>query len=240
MDNAVSAREAARRLGTTTPRIMRAVDRLGLHVERDAGGRMRFLPRDMDRLEAELGVSPVVADLSATERKVLATLARAPLGLPSIRAVASRAGVSPTAAGRALERLSTRGLVKRERRPVAMGGVRQVGLFRVNVGAPEWRRLAPALGAAKPPRRTVPPKEQRVPPRLRHLFWNTAGEQLDVDSHGGYIARRLLRAGDLEGLAWGAANLSRSAWEHASRARGLEGDRRALARNLAVAANDTA
>lgn len=240
MDTAISAREAARRLGTTTPRVVRAVERLGLDVERGAGGRMRLLPHHLDRLEAELGVSPAAADLSPGERKVLAALARAPLGLPSARAVALRAAISPTAAGRALERLSARGLVKRERRSAAMGGVRQVDLFRVNVGAPEWRRLAPALGATRPPRRPSSSRERRVPPRLRHLFWNTAQEQLDVEAHGGYIARRLLTAGDVEGLAWGAANLSRADWEHASRARGLEPDRRALASNLAAAANDAA
>jgi DNA-binding transcriptional MocR family regulator len=196
---------------------------------------MRLLPRHIARLEAELGVSPTAADLSPTEGRVLAALARAPLGLPSARAVASRAAVSPTAAGRALERLSVRGLVKRERRPVAMGGVREVELIRVNVCASEWRRLAPALGAAKRPRRRTPPKDARVPPRLRHLFWNTAPEQLDVDAHGGYIARRLLSSDDVEGLAWGADHLSPADWTHASCMRGLEPDRRALARNLAAA-----
>ncbi len=71
---------------------------------------------------------------------------------------------------------------------------------------------------------------------LRHLFWNAASSQLDVQYHGGYIARRLLTSGDLEGIAWGAENLSREDWAHAAKTRGLSADRRALARNLLAGA----
>jgi len=71
---------------------------------------------------------------------------------------------------------------------------------------------------------------------LRHLFWNVAPEQLAVDEHGAFVARRLLQAGDLEGLAWGAAHLAAEDWNHAARARGLDRQRLALAANLAAAA----
>jgi hypothetical protein len=71
---------------------------------------------------------------------------------------------------------------------------------------------------------------------LRHLFWNTAPTQLDVFRGGPYIARRLLRAMDLEGLAWGACNLRSTDWLQAQKARGLEPQVRALARNLAATA----
>jgi hypothetical protein len=39
---------------------------------------------------------------------------------------------------------------------------------------------------------------------------------------------------DLDGLAWGAQNLRASDWTQAQRARGLEPETRALARNLAA------
>jgi hypothetical protein len=74
-----------------------------------------------------------------------------------------------------------------------------------------------------------------VPRELRHLFWNTAEEQLDVRYAGGYVARRLLTVGDLDGLAWGAENLTAADWHHAATARGLSPDAKALAENLAAA-----
>lgn len=77
--------------------------------------------------------------------------------------------------------------------------------------------------------------EGRVPLRLRHLFWNTAESQLDVRRAGPYIARRLLRTMDLQGLAWGAQALGPDDWEQAALARGLEPKARRLARNLAEA-----
>ncbi len=188
----------------------------------------------MRRLERELGVTPRIPGLSRTDVSVLGALASSPFGLPSERAVALRAGISPTAAGRAIERLITRGLVERKSQPVAMGGVRTVELIRVDVTACEWPAIAPRLDRPISEQRSGN-RQQRVPARLAHLFWNTAPAQLDVLEHGGYIARRLLTVGDLEGLAWGEANLSSADWAHASQARGIPGDRRALARNLAAA-----
>jgi len=68
-----------------------------------------------------------------------------------------------------------------------------------------------------------------------HLFWNTAESQLNVAHGGPYIARRLLRTMDPEGLAWGAANLAPGDWRQAAGARGLEPSVKALARNIAAA-----
>jgi hypothetical protein len=74
-----------------------------------------------------------------------------------------------------------------------------------------------------------------VPSRLLHLFWNTAPSQLDVERGGPYIARRLLRTLDPEGLSWGARNLPAAAWREGAKARGLALDVRVLAENLARA-----
>jgi MarR family len=241
----ISAREAARLLGTTVPRIMRAIDRAGMRVPRGPNGRVLLTKAQVERLRGLLGTDTELPGLSRTQARVLAALARAPRGLGSIRAVAARAGVSPTAAGKAVEELERRDLINRRRTWVAAGRAREVELLRANMTAPEWPALAPRLAAVQPPRhRSVDrPRRgrastpRRVPRYLEHLFWNTAPSQLEVDRAGGYIARRLIQAGDLDGLAWGAENLDAQAWREAATTRGLSAELRALAENIAGAAD---
>jgi DNA-binding Lrp family transcriptional regulator len=233
----ISAAEAARRLGTSVPRVKRAIERLGVDVERRPGGRVVINGRQFLRLRKELGVREKVDGLSPTEVAVLSTLAHSPFGLVSGRAVAQRAGISPTSVAEALRRLEQRGLAQRERVWVAAGRAREQEIVRANYRSPQWPALAPKLARVEPPAamRHKPPKGRTVPPRLRHLFWNTAASQLDVERSGGYIARRLVQTDDLEGLAWGAANLRPDDWRHAAQARGIDERRRALAINLAEA-----
>lgn len=233
----LSAAEAARRLGTTVPRVKRAIKRLGLAVETHPGGRVAIGRRQFKRLRDELGVRQKVGDLSPAEVAVLATLAHSPFGLVSGRAVARRAGISPTSASQALKQLERRRLVERERMWVAAGRAREQEVIRANYSSPRWPALAPTLAMVESPvaTRVKPGTRRSVPPWLRHLFWNTADSQLDVERAGGYIARRLIQAGDPEGLAWGAANLRPGDWRHAARTRGIEERQRALASNLAEA-----
>jgi hypothetical protein len=232
----ISARQAAQLLGTSVPRVTRAIERSGMRVRRGPNGRVRLTQRQFDRLRAELGTNAELPGLSRTEGRVLAALARSPRGLGSVRAVAARAAVSPTAAGKAVSELERRGLVNRERTWIAAGKAREVDLLTANVTAPEWPELASRLGAIEPPRRGGVARQRRVPNYLDHLFWNSAPSQLEVDRAGGYIARRLIQTGDLDGLAWGAENLDADAWREAARARGLRPEQRALADNLARAA----
>src|SRR6266536_3519836 len=159
----ISASEAARRLHTSLPRVRRAIDRL------------------------ELGVVPSVDGLSRVETQVLAALARAPRGLAAVRAVARRAGVSPTAAAAALRSLAERGLVYAEEEWIAAGRAREVELVRANVTAPEWASIAPRLAAVRLPVGREPRRPSRVPARLRHLFWNADPSRLELDAHGGSI-----------------------------------------------------
>src|ERR1700722_9049023 len=93
---------AARALGTSAPRVRRAVDRLGMPVERTVSGVFRLTPSQVDELAFELGVALPTLDWSRTETQVLAALSRSPRGVASVREAARRAGVSPTAAVRAL------------------------------------------------------------------------------------------------------------------------------------------
>jgi len=228
-----SAAAVARQLGTSVPRVVRAVERLGIDA-RTSNGRMLLGDEQVARLRAELGVGARVPGLTPIQVSVLAALRDAPLGLASIRAVARRAGVSPTASARALDALFSVGLVKREPTVLAAGSATPAELLHLNRRAPRWRQIAPLLAPVRPPVRPATPREQRVPPALRHLFWNTAQTQLDVPRGGPYIARRLLRTMDLEGLAWGASNLRSADWLQAQKARGLDASVRALARNLAA------
>jgi DNA-binding transcriptional MocR family regulator len=232
----ISAREAARRIGTSVPRVTRAIDRNGMHVRRDPDGRVRLTQRQFEHLRALLGTDAEVPGLSRAQARVLAALARSPRGLGSARAVAARAGVSPTTASNAVSELERRGLVNRERTWIAAGKAREVDLLGANVTAPEWPQLAPRLAAIEPPRRGNADRQRRVPRHLEHLFWNTAPSQLEVDRAGGYIARRLIQTGDPDGLAWGAENLDPEAWREAASASRLRPEQRALAGNLAEAA----
>jgi hypothetical protein len=239
MDSGYSGAEAARRLGTTIPRVVRAVERLGLSA-RGRGGRLRLSPAMLEQLRSELGVSVEIDGLSPSETRALAALARAPLGLVSARALAWHAGLSPTAAARAVAVLERRGLAYREPTMIVAGRARHAELIHANRRHSRWSELAPLLSRVEPPRRPPARSPATVPTHLRHLFWNTAPAQLELPHGGPYVARRLLRTMDPEGLAWGAHNLSRDDWRDAAKARGLDPAVRALAANLAEDSSDTA
>ena len=238
MDKYLSASEAARQLGTNTPRLLRHADRLGLRLRRRlvrGVPRYEVSERQLDRLQRTLGAVKPAAGLSRLETQVLAALANSPRGLLSARAVARRAGVSPTAASEAVRALESRGLVARERRMIALGRAHEAEVLRARPESPAWADVASELAAVRLPA-PRPRRARRVPSELRHLFWNTAPSQLDVETAGGSIARRLIQTGDLDGLAWGAEQLSADDWKHAARTRGLDKRWRALAANLAEAA----
>lgn len=232
-----SAADLARELGTSVPRVTRAAERLGLEARR-SNGRFAFDVRAADRLRLVLGSTPRLEGLSRSELAVLAALRSAPFGLGSARAVARRSGLSPTAAARALESLHRQELVERSTGMVAEGRAREAKIWRANVTHPRWPSLDPVLARFKRPASLQRERraEGRVPVRLRHLFWNTAESQLDLGRAGPYIARRLLRTMDLQGLAWGARALAPEDWRRAALARGLDPKARRLAQNLAEAA----
>jgi DNA-binding transcriptional ArsR family regulator len=227
-----SASAAAAMLGTSVPRVSRAIRRLPVAVSKSPSGAYSITAAQLDALRAELG-APIPVGLTRVQARVLAALAQSPRGLASIRSVARRAGVSPTAAGRALDGLTQAGLARTEKQTLALGRATPVLVYSAVVDHPRWHRLAPALA-----RVSLPPLPERVPAHtvpyyLRHLFWNTAKSQLSVTTSAPFIAKRLLSIGDLDGLAWGATHLPPEAWERAASSRGVSAKDRALARNLA-------
>lgn len=229
---------AARQLGTSAPRVRRAVDRLGIPAARSSSGAFQLTTSQVAELGRELGVTSMVPGLSRAQTQVLAALSRSPRGVGSVREAARRAGVSPTAAGRALDHLTSAGLITQTPVMLARGRATKVTVYRVRFASARWLALAPAIARVRLPGRKAVRTARRVPPHLRHLLWNVAEGQLDIASAGPFIARRLITIFDPDGLAWGAAALPASAWQHAAAARGLEPAQRAMARNLAEHAGD--
>lgn len=234
--DSISAGHLARELGTSVPRVVRAARRLGLDA-RKGNGRYGFSPRQAGRLRRELGVTPKAGGLSGSEVAVLAALRSAPFGLVSARAVARRAGLSATTAARSLASLSAKGLAEQSDEMVAAGRAQEMRVWRANLQHRRWPDLDPILEQVERPEKSAHQGSsgRYVPRHLRHLFWNTAKSQLDVERAGAYIARRLLREMDLQGLAWGARALEPEDWRRAADARGLDPKARQLARNLAGA-----
>ena len=113
---------AARVLGTSAPRVRRAIDRLGMRAERPDSGVFQLTQSQLDELSSVLGATPSVPDLSLTEASVLAALSRSPRGVGSVREAARRAGTSPTAASRALARLTSDGLINQAHAMISPGG----------------------------------------------------------------------------------------------------------------------
>jgi DNA-binding Lrp family transcriptional regulator len=228
----ISGADLARELGTSVPRITRAVGRLGIDA-RQANGRFALTRPQADRIRRALGIVPRIEGLTRSEVIALATLRGAPFGLVSLRAVARRSGLSPTTVARALKSLVASGLVEQTHEVIAAGRAREATVWRANLTHPRWPELDAALDEVRCPAR---PKTiaNRVPRHLRHLFWNTAESQLDANHAGIYIARRLLQTMDIQGLAWGAQVLKPEDWRHGAKARGLDPKVKQLARNLAT------
>lgn len=237
MDTATqSAAEVARDLGTTIPRIVRAVDRLGLKARAVNSNRLTLTETMVRMVEHELGRTPALPGLSRIEVLALAALRDAPFGVSSARVLARRAGISPTSAAKALRQLHKKHLVVKTSQMIAAGRARRSDVWSANRLNPGWPRLAVKLSDVRAPE-TRTQADDHVPARLRHLFWNTSPAQLAVAGNGSYIARRLLTAMDLEGLAWGARNLQAADWRSAACTRGLDDRTRALSRNLAMQAD---
>lgn len=199
------------------------------------GGHLSFTSTEMRAMEADLGRVPRVPGLRRSQVQVLAALARAPLGLRSQRAVARASGLSPTAAGRALHELVDLDLVRNETVMLAEGEAVEADVWRVS-DSTRWRDIAPVVRQTVLPVSSQPAEApSRLPRRLWHLFWNVDPATLDLESDAGFIATRLLTAGDLQGLSWACSHLPDDALAEASRNRASDPATRALVANVLAA-----
>ncbi len=193
---------------------------------------MRFSSGQVVELSDVLGVVPAGADRSNEELFVLTALLRRPLGLRSARAVASTAGVSPTTAAKVLDSLKEEGLVVQAEQRVVEGRPIRVRVWRVNRASAKFGALRPTLRLVRPPRSPCSRRSDsdRLPRQLWHNFWNADPSKLRLSKDGAYIAGRLLNSNDPQSLAWLLAEMDPETIVAASRMRGVDPARRALAR----------
>ena len=191
----------------------------------------------MAALARGLGVVRPVAGLSRTESLVLAELARRPFGLVSHRAVARASAISTASASKAIRSLLNQGMVTETRKTVALGRARKVMVVKANVSHPDWTRLLPELRRVVPARRGGP-AALRLPRHVRHAFWNVDDQTfrgLELQADGPFIAARALSSGDANLMAFASDQLPPQAWLSVVHLRGLSGEQRQTARNLARA-----
>ena len=226
--------EVARELGTSVPRVHRAVDRLGLRPSKSPGGHLRLDATEVRQLTKLLGRVPAVEGFDREETLVLTALGRRPFGLASARAAARAAGVSPTAATKALGNLASLGYVEQVSRQAIEGRVRTISVWKVCWASSAWLTVAPNLaGVAFPESERRLPVATHVPRRLSHLFWDVPNPMaIDLRKRGPTVANRMLTSNDPQALAWAATALRPSDLRRGALFRGVDARTRAMAENL--------
>ncbi len=234
MDTMTTGQVAAR-LGTSVPRVHRAVKRLGLRPARSPGGHLKLGATDVRRLTTALGWVPEIADLNREGTLALAALGRRPFGLTSARAVARAAGISPTAASGALQHLEASGYVEQVFRQVVEGHVRTISVWQVRWTSAVWRAAAPELApVVLPETNRDAPIPRHLPNRFSHLFWDVpTPTKIDLEASGPTVAHRVLTSNDPQAIAWAASALRPADLRSGAQFRGTDSRTRALAENLA-------
>lgn len=228
-----SLTEAARSLGTSMPRLSRAIRDLGI-VPTQAGKERQLNASQFAALRERLGCAPLVDGLTREEMFVLAALNLHPLGMRSIRAVARSASVSPTTASRAVAQLQARGLVAAGMERVVEGAAVDATVLRIARDGTAWIEIAPAVRTVVLPSRHEPRTPPRaVPQRLWHHFWNAEPSRVRLPVDSDYVAARLLRSDDPQALSWAASNLDAASIGKVAQLRGLDDKRRSMIRHLA-------
>lgn len=232
MDSTLTAGEVAKWIGVSVPTLRRAADQLGLFDRRHLGEHRRFSDRDVSLLVGQLGLTPTLSGFTQHEVKVLAALARRPIGFRSIRAVGRAARISPTTAGRVIESLKSRGFVDVSVETVAEGSASDLTIYRLKP-SPQWSRIASVVSQTVPRlagRETQP--TSKVPRYLWHHFWNVEPSRLRLPDDGEFIARRLLLSQDPIAWAWATRNLSAEAITSVRSVRGVDKRTRSMIDNL--------
>ena len=214
MDITVSA--AAASLGTSVPRVTRAIDSLGITPKRRpaAGGTRQARTIDaaqLERLRQRLGSSEPSERFSREELFVLAALNLSPFGFRSVRAAAAAAGVSTTTASKVLARFVAEGLVRAPTRKVLDSGrVAERVVYEANREGEAWQQALEEIRTTRTPEPDSPLPPKMVPRRFWHLFWNASPSTLPVSENGDFVASRMLLSRDPKAVAWAALNLPAS------------------------------
>lgn len=227
-----SVSAAAKALGTSAPRVYRAIERFGLQPS--GGPRGASLTADqLETLRDSLGDARPAGSLSRETVKVLAAVASKPRGVRSNRALARAAGVSPTTVGKVLDLLERDDVVRVEQRVLPEGAAREVTVVSLNSTSSVWRAIASEVRKVHLRSESHGHDEPKiVPRRLRHHFWNAAAADLRLPENADYIAARLLRSNDPDAVVWAADHLPVSAVRRACTIRGIDEAQRRLIKNL--------
>lgn len=161
---------------------------------------------------------------------VLAALARAGLGLESVRAVSRVAGTSPTTTATALSVLEAKGLATRQVRRVVRRVPRTATFWSANFLGDAWtervasanrRVILPADPTKAGRGRAATRRDRRVPARFAHLFWNIDLSDVDTTRDADYVASRMLGADDVAAWMWAVDHLPESSLRRAGQIRGM-------------------
>lgn len=228
-----SLTDAAEALGTSLPRLRRAIREL--EIRPTPHGRERRLDEgQFAELRSRLGSAPQLDGFTREELFVLAALNLHPLGMRSIRAVARAASVSPTTASRAITNLTAEGLLTAGTERLVEGEAVDATVLRIARRSPEWIQIAPAVRTVVLPRRRAPRTPPKaVPQHLWHHFWNADPGKIRLPADADYVAARLLRSDDPQALSWAASNLDVASIARVEQLRGLDDERRSMIRHLA-------
>lgn len=240
----ITIAQAAERLGTSIPRIRRAIERLGIVTTSTPRGNGRP-PRTLNeagfqRLRDELGSVPPHGSRSREDLKVLAAFNMNPFGFRSRRAVAATAGISPTTASAVVDRLIEEGLVLAVPGLLRNGGRVVNGvILEANRNDKKWSEILGDVLATYLPIPQTTTKAKIVPRRFWHLFWNASPAQLPIREHADFIASRMLLSKDPLAVSWATTHLPASSIERTASLRQVNDRDRQWLRGLAQAQRES-
>lgn len=230
--------EVALALGTSVPRVTRAMKRLGLVGTQGLRGHRRvqvFESSAVKAVEDELGFAPKAEGYTREDMFVLAAMNLSPYGFRSVHAVSRAAVISATTAAKVVTRLTQKGLVVvSPQRELLNRKVVTVSVLHANRHHKEWRRLSKHIAMVKLPTAT-PTTAKIVPRRFWHLFWNADPLKLPIAERADFIATRMLLSNEPQSIAWAATNLPPASISRAADMRSTPQEDRQWLRNLAMA-----
>lgn len=228
----LTAPELASRLGLALSTVHALLDEA--NVPRSGRGHLRAVPVSVvEHARKRVGAVPEQPDgLSRSEMLLLAALSRAPLGVPSARAAAALAGVSPTTAAKDLRRLEHRRLVDRVERDVAEDRARRQVFWKVAALSPE---VLLSVRRVQLPDVQDEADAAHLPRRLYKHFWNADPRSLRLEDDGSYIASRLLQSDDVTAVVWALRHMPDGHIDTALRRRGVKPETRRMVQNWRAA-----
>lgn len=220
----------ASHLGVSLPKAHRELDKIA--VPKSSPGIPREVPDSAYTTIADaIGATPAIpTGLTREAILVLAAIASAPLGAVSARAIATKAGVSPTTASKLVHKLAHEGLIEQRSRMEARGTARLVTRWHLTSFRDWPPEVVDAVKMARLPKPKYRVAHGRLPSRFHHLFWSVNPNKLRLPDDAEYVAYQLLTSDSFEAIRWALTSLPKSAIDRALAIRGVDARTRSLAR----------